>query len=451
MIEKGETVFVGVSGGCDSSVLLHLLLDLAASWKLKLGILHINHQLRGKASDQDEAFVRSMAKKYKIPFYPTRVKVKELARQQKMSLEEAARSARYHFFEQLVKSKGAQRLTVAHTLDDQAETVLMRIINGTGLQGLQAIRPKRKLNSAYLVRPLIEISRKEIRAYAKEKQIRFREDKTNRSLRFVRNKIRLKLIPFIEKSLNPQVKKALARLPHLLDVDLSFLDETAVAFYQRLALHEENQQISFPKKSFLQLKPSIQYRLIQRALNKLGNAELDFDHWNQFLGFLTTTPRFKFQFPKKIIAAVSSENIQIRDGKKTQALFFYSLEAGESVYISELNATVSSQILSKKPKTIHKTNKSFEIFNGNLLSFPLTIRNRKPGDRFQPLGQQKSLKLKGFLIGKRIPVEKRDRLPIVLSGNQIVWVAGVAMSDRFKITPKTSRFIQLTLKPGNQI
>lgn len=449
MIEKGETLFVGVSGGCDSSALLHLLIDLAPSWKLKLAVLHVNHKLRGKASDQDEAFVHSLAKKYKIPFFSTAVPVKELAQAQKQSLEEAARNARYEFFQRMIETKGAQKLVLAHTLDDQAETVLMRIINGTGLQGLQAIRPKRKLNGAYLIRPLIEISRNQIRSYAKEKRIKFREDKSNKSLQFVRNKIRLKLIPFLEKEFNPQVKKALARLPHLLDVDLSFLEETADEFYRRLAIQDGNKQISFPKKSFLELKPSIQYRLIQRALQKLGSATLDYDHWNQFLGSLMTEDYFKLQFPKGLIAIISNDQIKMRHAKQNPVSFLYSLEQEQSIYISELNATLSCRKLSEKPKILRKSDKSFEIFDGDSLSFPLTIRSREAGDRLQPLGQSKRTKLKSLLINKRIPVEKRDHLPIILSKNQVAWVAGVTMSDPYKISSKTNHFIKLSLKSEN--
>ncbi len=445
MIEKGDTLFVAVSGGCDSTVLLHLLLDLAPSWKLKLAVLHVNHQLRAKASDQDEAFVRALAKKHHLPFFVTRISVQALARDRKMSLEEAARTARYDFFERIIQAKGAQKLVLAHTLDDQAETVLMRIMSGTGLQGLQAIRPRRKLNDAYLIRPLIEVSRRHIRAFAKEKRIAFREDKTNQSLQFVRNKIRLKLIPLMERKFNPQVKKALARLPHLLDVDLSFLDETAQGCYQRLAVREGKEQILFPKKAFLNLKPAIQYRLISRALDALGKADLDFDHWNQFLGLLMTERNFKYQFPKDLIAVVTVDHLKIRHAKQIPVSFLHSSELSESVYIPELGQTVSCEELSGKPKQVKKTDQSFEIFDGDSFSFPLTIRNRKAGDRFWPLGQKKTMKLKSFLINRRIPVEKRDRLPIVVSGRQIAWVGNVMMADPFKVTSQTKRFVRLKI------
>ncbi|MBI3999178.1 MAG: tRNA lysidine(34) synthetase TilS [Candidatus Omnitrophica bacterium] len=451
MIEKGETVLVAVSGGQDSVTLLHLLVELKKTWKLKLTILHVNHRLRGKASDQDEAFVRKLAKQFKLPIYVTHAQVKEKSRDEKISLEEAAREVRYQFFEKVLEIKRAHKIAVAHTQDDQAETVLMRVITGTGLQGLQAIRPKRKLGGAYLVRPFIEIPRSEILKFAKINRIRFREDASNRSLQFLRNRIRLKLIPYIERLFNPQVKKALARLPHLLDVDLAFLDETSEIFYRRLAKQKNSDEILFPKQSFLRLKLSVQYRLINRALRALADAELDFDHWNVFLESLTSQSRFQLQMPKGLFVSATPNAIRIKKSKKLPSSFSHSLSLGETLYIPETDVTLSCNLMEGKLRVVRKTDRSFDLFDASKLSFPLTIRNRKPGDRFQPLGQAKPLKLKRFLINKRIPAEKRDLLPLVLSGNVIAWVGGVAMADVFKVNSNTKQFVRIALASENRV
>ena len=451
MIEKGETVFIGVSGGADSVTLLQLLLELSESWKLKLGILHVNHKLRGAESDRDEMFVRRLARRFKIPIFVARVPVKQKAKDEKTSIEEAAREGRYHFFEKMAEVKRAQKLALAHTQDDQAETVLMRVIMGTGLQGLQAIRPKRKLNGTYLVRPLIEVPRNEIRKFAKQNSICFREDSSNRSLQFLRNRIRLKLLPFIERSFNPQVKKALARLPHLLDVDLAFLDETAEIFYKRLARQKQADEVLFPKQAFQQLRPSVQYRLINRALGALAEAELDFDHWNLFLDYLATERRFRLQFPKGLFASVSPEAIRIRKSKKSSTSFSYSLPFGGSVYVPEIDATLSCELLREKIRVIRKSDRNFDLFDRAKLSFPLTVRSRRPGDRFQPLGQPTIHKLKGFLINRHVPVEERDRIPLVLSEGNIAWVGSVGMSESFKVDPHTKEIVRIGISTGNQI
>ena len=175
------------------------------------------------------------------------------------------------------------------------------------------------------------------------------------------------------------------------------------------------------------------------------------ENGNGFLGFLTTKRHFQLQLPKNLLASVSRDAVRIRCSKNLSAFFLHSLSLGESVYIPEIGATLSCELLSEKVKVVRKTDQSFDIFDGRKLSFPLTVRSRKPGDRFQPLGQAKPLKLKGFLINRHISVEERDRLPLVLSGNDIAWVGGVVMGDAFKVSPKTKQFVQLSLSPGNQI
>lgn len=449
MIEKGETILIGVSGGADSVALLHLFVELRKPWKLNLIILHVNHKLRGKESDQDEAFVRGLAQHFKIPIFVSRVEVKSKAKKEKSSLEEAAREARYQFFEQMAKVRKADKIVLAHTRDDQAETVLMRVITGTGLQGLQAIRPKRKLNGVFLVRPLIEVAREDIRKFARANRVHFREDRSNQSLQFLRNRIRLKLIPLIERSFNPQAKKALARLPHLLDVDLSFLEETAEVFYRRFADRKRAGEILFPRKSFLQLKPSIQYRLVNRAMRELRGAELDFDHWNTFLELLATKDRFLFQLPKELLISLSRGTVRVCKRKKSRTAFLHKLSIGDFVYIPEINSTISCELLNKRVRVIRKTNKNFDIFDRDQLSFPLTVRSRKPGDRFQPLGQKTSVKLKSFLINRHVPLEERDQLPIVISDSQIAWVGKVGMGEAFKVSPNTKHFVRISLLPGN--
>ena len=451
MLQGGDTVLIGVSGGCDSMVLFHLLHELGKSLKLKFAIAHINHGLRGKNSDRDETFVRKLAQKFKVPIFVSKAAVKEKKKEENISLEEAARFARYDFFEKVAEQYGAQKVALAHTLDDQAETVLMRIIQGTGLQGLQAIRPKRKLNGAYLIRPLIEVSRDEVRQFAKQKNICFREDESNQSLRFVRNRIRLKLIPFIQRMFNPQVKKALARLPYLLDVDLSYLEQTAEIFFDDLAEHKRKGEIFLPKKSFLELGPSIQYRLMNRALKSISGAELYFDHWNNFLGLLLTEKRFRFQLPKNVIVYVDSKGILMKQNGSEQFSFEYSLRLGDSLYIPEIDKTIKCEVIDGHPKLVHKSNKSFEWVDLEKLSFPLLVRNRTAGDRFRPLGQAQALKLKGFLINQHVAVSERNHLPIVLSDKKIVWVGGIAIGDESKVTQKTRQIARLSLEPGNRI
>ncbi len=445
MIKRRDRVLVAVSGGCDSVVLLDLLNGLKKRLGLRLGVVHVNHGLRGRESDREEQFVKALAKKYRVPFYGFRANVKQAMNAGKISLEEAAREIRYGFFEKQARETGARKIAVAHNRDDQAETVLMRLITGTGLQGLQAIRPKRKIGRAWLVRPLIEISRAEIRAYARAKKIRFREDSSNRSTKFLRNQIRLRLIPYLEKKFNPRVKHALARLPHLLDADSGFLEEAADVFYRRLAEKTHKGEIRFSEREFLKLKPAMRYRLLGRAMRALGGVEPDYEHWNAFCEKLSGGRQFCLQMPRRIQVSVRSGAVCVsRQGQK-RARFQYFLGRGKAVEIPEAGKTISCGMVKKKPGRLHKSDNSYECFDAEKLSFPLVIRGREPGDRFQTLGMSKPLKLKKFLINRRIDAGDRDRIPLVVSGGNIIWVAGVAMAETAKVTPGTKSVVRISI------
>ncbi len=449
MIEPLETILVCVSGGKDSVTLLHLLHEMRKEWQIKLAIAHVNHKLRGKASDLDEAFVKHLAQKFKTPFLTTSVSVKEIAKSRKISIEEAARGARYQFFEQAAERIGAQKIALGHTQDDQAETVLMRLVTGTGLKGLQAVRPKRKLGDACLIRPLIEISRDEINSFVKKNSLSFREDKSNSSHLFLRNRIRKQLIPLLERSFNPQVKRVLARLPHLLDADLAFLEETANLFYRRLAHEKSSGEIAFARKPFEQLKPAIQYRLIGHAIRQLSGAEFDFEHWNKFLDGLASKTRTRVQLPRQLVASMSRDGVRISGPSRLRTSFHYLIFPGMKLFIPEINATVNCELVLKRPRPIKKSDLSFEILDCSSLTFPLEITGRRQGDRFQPFGQMLPMKLKKFLINRRIPEEERDRLPIARLSGKIVWIGGVGFADPFKVTSQTKQCIRLSCMHGN--
>ena len=191
--------------------------------------------------------------------------------------------------------------------------------------------------------------------------------------------------------------------------------------------------------------------MINRALRVFDGAKLDFDHWNAFVERLCAETRFRLQLPKRFFTDVSAKEIRIKRSQKPFSSFSYSLPANRSLYISEIDATLSCQPLRQRPRIIRKQDPSFDVFDAAKLSFPLTVRNRTPGDRFQPLGQSKFLKLKKLLINRRIPQEERDRLPLVFSDGTIAWVGGVGMAEPFKAVSKTRQFVRLSLTPGKQI
>lgn len=299
LIRPGEKIFVACSGGPDSLALFYLLATLRKKWKLQLGLVHFNHQLRGRASDADERFVKKLAKTFKISFYGQRGDVKKMAAREKFSEEEAARISRYAFFESFGKRPKSTKVAMAHTLDDQAETVLMRFLQGTGLRGLCGIRPRMEKGKTVFVRPLLGVSKKEILAYLKTEQISFCRDASNLSERYLRNRIRRKLIPFLEKEFNPKVQQALARVPVSISEESQLLADLEEKAWKRNFLRQKGTSL-FLSRNFLKEPATLQFRLLDRGLRVLdAKAGIGFDAWQKVrLGLKGA--RYRHSLPKDI-------------------------------------------------------------------------------------------------------------------------------------------------------
>lgn len=249
LFERGAKIVLGVSGGPDSTLLLDIFFKLQKKYNLELSIAHVNYHLRGKDSDSDENFVKKVAQKYNLPLEILKAKIGE-----KNKSEENLRLVRYAFFEKLRKENNFDLIAVAHNADDQAETVLMRLIRGTGLKGLSAMQPK----NGKIIRPLLDTSRKEIIAYLKKNKLGYRTDQTNKEAIYLRNKIRNKLIPYLEKNFNPKVRSVLAKSAKTFGEDYAVIEELTEKAWS------ENKKLSV--KKILILPTAIQKRIIQKAL-----------------------------------------------------------------------------------------------------------------------------------------------------------------------------------------
>jgi tRNA(Ile)-lysidine synthase len=300
LFRPGSTILVACSGGPDSTALFHLLLGLSKVMKLKLGVIHFNHLLRGRESIRDERFVRRLAKNYQVPYYAGKGNVSRFRRQNNLSLEEAARTMRYDFFVKTARKYRRAVIALAHTQNDQAETVLMRILQGTGLQGLSGIRPVLKINGIPFVRPLLSFTKKEIIAWLKKNRIPFCLDTSNLSDQFVRNKIRRRLLPWIAREINPRVVPALARIPSIIEDESRAIADMEKDAWKRVFTGFRRTQLSMNRAVFIQLTPSLQFRVINRALKKLDpKSGLSFDAW-QILREGLSRNRYRHSLPRDI-------------------------------------------------------------------------------------------------------------------------------------------------------
>ena len=295
LIEKGEKVIVGVSGGPDSVALLYLLNSLKKQLRFSLHIAHLDHMLR-KDSYKDREFVEGLAEKLRLPITTAQINVKELIK--KGSLEEVARKARLGFLFRAAKELDADKIALGHTQDDQAETVLMRILRGTGLYGLAGILPKRNIEGTTIIRPLIEVSREEIERYLRRRKIKSRLDASNLEDIYLRNRIRNKLLPLLEREYNSNIKKVLANMAENIGTDYEYLRRVSEGQYSRIRYSRSSSsrkplsRININLKKFLRLHPAIQRLVIRLAISKIkgDTRRLSFQHMKEIEDLIFKRP-----------------------------------------------------------------------------------------------------------------------------------------------------------------
>ena len=462
MLKGTKKLYIACSGGPDSTALLRLLMSLKQERNIQLGIIHLNHGLRGEDSARDAKAVQKMAKALGLHCVASFANVKKLALEKRYSIEEAAREARYDFFLRAAKQHKIDTIALGHTMNDQAETMLMRVLSGTGLQGLSGSRPVFYRERIKFIRPLIHLEKKDVLNFLHQRKIRYSIDQSNASEKFLRNRIRLKLIPFIEKNFGRGNFHVIARLPEILQADADFLENEAKHWFAQFKILRKG-KIILPRKKFERLPAALQFRIVKFAVQELGFWEIAFAHWKSFQKLVETRKSFTFLFPSGIACAASQASITFQKVKKSNlkeiaieepSVFSQNksnsslqLNLGEKVLVKKNHCWIKCRALIKKPPRLKKRGEDFAVVDRQTLQFPLHVRNRLPGDLFQPLGQAQSLKLKDFLINRKIPKEKRDSLPLLLSGNKIIWIGGVGISEQVKVTTESTKFAKLEMVP----
>lgn len=314
LIRQSEKLLVACSGGPDSVALFYLLWALRRRWKLRLALLYYHHGLR-RGADTDRNFVKSLARRHGIPYFDKKGNVRREARKEKESLEEAARKARYRFFCETAERQKFKKIVLAHHLDDQAETVLMRILQGTGLRGLTGIQPKLQIGKVTFVRPLLEFSKQAILAFLKSEKIKFRYDRTNHHVKFLRNRIRRELLPRIKKTINPRAAEALARIPVIVREEMKLLDGMEDTAWQQAFLRRQSGKIYLKRGAFAKFSSPLQFRLLNRAIKKIhAKSGLSFEAWQKLQPNLKKS-QDRCSLPRKIELSLTSSKICLSQKK----------------------------------------------------------------------------------------------------------------------------------------
>ncbi|WP_251860668.1 tRNA lysidine(34) synthetase TilS [Clostridium sp. Marseille-Q2269] len=446
MIEVNDKIIVGVSGGPDSICLLHILCLLKDELKIKdIYVAHINHGVRGIESDADEKYVENFCYTNNIRFFSKTIDMNKIAKEKGISSESAGREARYDFFNYLKKELGAQKIATAHNANDQAETVLMRLMRGTGLQGLVGINP---IRDGIYIRPLINVLRRDIEDYCKKNKLNPRIDKTNLQSIYTRNKIRLELIPYIKDNFNEDIVSTLCRFSNIVCKDNSYLEDIAKDKFKIYCTKKE-QKIIIDKRIFLEHE-SISTRILREAVfyinSNLYNIEMK--HIYDILQLSSNTTGKFVNLPNNIKAENIYGDVHLykeKEYKNQTNNIQYRLIIGDNK-VEDLN--INLKICSVKDYN-GNNNKYVQCFDYDKISTDeIYLRNRKNGDKFTPLGMKGSKKLKDFFIDIKIPREERDRAKLICFGKEIAWIIGCRISNNFKVDENTKNILEIIVERG---
>lgn len=445
MLRRGDKVVVAVSGGVDSTALLDILDSLKGKLQIKLFVAHLNHKIRKGQSDLDEAFVKSLAKKYNFPCTAEEFDVPQFAKKNKMNLEDAARRIRYEFLSRVAAKYGAGKIALAHTADDNIETFLMRLIRGAGLKGLESIPAVR----GNIIRPMIELLREDIQQYLKSRKIKPRIDLTNLDTKYLRNRVRHDLLPAL-KSYNRNIKEVLLRTIHAVSDDQSFIEHESGKSLAGAKVFMGSGEIRLDVNKLLRFKHSIQAGAVRLAIEHVKQDLIDvtFVHIEDILKIITKK-RAELVLPG-VHVLVNKGVLIISNSKPLKAEskpFMHKLEIPGKTNIDEAGIIIESDILDHvSPRQLRMKDPYQAYLDYDKIGKPLIVRSKQKGDVFSPLGLKGRKKLQDIFIDEKVDLEHRDKVPLLDDGKNIVWVVGYRVSERTKVTPGTKKIVRLTAR-----
>lgn len=426
LIEKGDAVVLGISGGPDSISMLHLFCSIREEWALTLYAVHLNHQFRGILADEDAEYVERVCNEWKVPLYSFSSNVEQLSKKLKTSFEDAGRQERYRLFFKIRDDLNAQKIAVAQNKNDQAETVLMRLIRGSGIEGLSGIDYFREDG---VIRPILDCSRDEIMAYCDEQILKPRIDHTNDDVTYTRNKIRKQIMTQMTE-VNPNVIDQIVRTSQLLRDENTFVEKmTDVVFAESVNVGNGQHEICLNK--FNELDDAIKRRILRKCI-KLLRGHLTDVSYNEIETIIALANENKTGNKKNyhnvLTFEISYDKLIIYLGKKKTRQENYLLEVKEMTREEYTNYPLLSHEIA---------------VDKNKISGSLRIKNRENGDKFQPLGLRGHKKLKDFFIDEKVPRDERDNIPIVCDDIGIVWIVGYRQDCRYTVDNDTSKVLVL--------
>jgi tRNA(Ile)-lysidine synthase len=445
-----RVVVVGVSGGPDSVCLVHVLNQMKKSIGVRLHIAHLNHMLRGASSDEDARYVEKLGRSLKIPVTAEARDVDAYRKEHKLSLEEAARDVRYDFFARTAKSVGAECVALGHTEDDQVETVLMHLVRGSGLGGLRGMLPITDMypcgrGKLRVIRPLLEVTKKETEDYCSAYNLRPRMDFTNSSLDYTRNRFRHELVPMLREA-NSNVGAAIRRMTHSVADDLSFIEgEVEKVWNDAVCVNPIG--ITVNTASVLALHPALQSHLLRRIMTEALGDLMDIEavHIERMMEALRKPAGRRISLPRGLKFYVSYDTCLL--AKDTADICpLPAIERARRLKVPGVTLLPGWRVQADIVDSVEQAQGFNACIDADASGIDLTVRRRRPGDRFQPLGMNNMKKLQDFMVDAKIPSMWRDSVPLVCSQDSIVWVVGWRISDSVKITESTKQVLRISFE-----
>ncbi len=443
MIPRKATVLVALSGGPDSCALAHALCALRKRLRCQVVAAHVHHGLRGQDADADAAHAAAVAASLGVPFTQRSANVRRFAGENKLSLETAAREVRYHLLAEAARELGADLIATGHTADDQAETVLMNLLRGTGVDGLAGIPPVR----SDIIRPLLDVTRAEVEAYCLENKLAYRLDSSNLDVAFTRNRVRHQVLPVL-KDIQPNTVGVLCRAAEIVRGENEMLEGIVDGLLTRISIPEAD-GLSIGLQALTALPVGFRRRLLRAAIGRVKGDLLEVE-WERIDALVELARHGRTGAVVELTGGVrverSYDSLRVYRDTPTAAIpgHEWLLHVPGRVDLPWFNVSLQAR-RSRSSRVVNDP--SIAILDADTLQAPLVIRTWRPGDRFVPLGMSRSKKLQDFFADERVPARKRKMAALVLSGAEIVWVVGHRISDRHKVTDSTCRTVRITASP----
>ncbi len=444
MLSGGERVLVGLSGGPDSVALLHLLTELAGTWRLSLHALYVDHGLRPRKTPSEIEFCARLAESLAVPFSVARVDVGEHRRREGLSLQEAARHLRYRAFEEHAYRIEADRIATGHNADDQAETVVMRMLRGSGPRGLSGIPPVR----GGFIRPLLDLRREEIESYLDERKAEFLVDASNLSKDYLRNRLRQEVMPLL-REYNPDITGTLCRTADILREENEYMEVQATKALMRLISRKREGRVELFLSPLENMEKVILRRVLLRVIGETrGLRGIGLDHVESIIRLVKGGGSGSRIYLPGGIRAIRNYSTLTITAEAPERLRERPLEVPGETVLKEAGIVLISSITDHSSGTADgRTEAEFDL---DSLRFPLKVRPREPGDCFYPSGLGRRKKIQDYFVDEKVPRDVRDTVPLVVTGEDIIWVAGYRTDERFGVRPSSTRILKIIIKPARQ-